>query len=218
MKLYLDTAAIDEIAEISSWGVLDGVTTNPSLAAREGTEFVPLIKRIAAEVDGDVSAEVVATRTEEILGEARDLAAIADNVVVKVPLIPEGLGAVSQLAREGIRTNVTLCFSTTQAILAARAGATFVSPFLGRLDDIGTEAVDVLREICEVFAVQGYDTQVLAASLRHPRHVVAAARAGADIATMPAAVFRKLVRHPKTDEGLEAFLADWEDYQQALDP
>lgn len=215
MKLFLDTANIDEIAEINQWGVLDGVTTNPTLAAREGKDFTSMIKEIAAEVRGDVSAEVVSTTTDEMVAEARELAGIADNVVVKIPLIPEGLGAVSRLAREGVRTNVTLCFSPTQAILAARAGASFVSPFLGRVDDIASGGVPLLEQITEIFAVQGYETEVLAASLRHPEHVVAAARAGADIATMPVGVFRKMVTHPLTDRGLEAFLADWKTYQEA---
>ncbi len=215
MKLFLDTADIDEVAEINAWGVLEGVTTNPSLAAGQGRDFTAMIKEIAAAVDGDVSAEVVSTTTDEIVSEAHDLAAIADNVVVKVPLIPAGLGAVRRLSREGIRTNVTLCFSPAQAILAARAGASFVSPFLGRIDDISSDGIELLADICEIFAVQDYDTQVLAASLRSPQHVVDAARLGADVATMPVEVFRKLVSHPKTDEGLESFLADWEDYQQA---
>ncbi len=217
MKLFLDTANIAEIAEINQWGVLDGVTTNPSLAAREGKEFATMIEEICAEVDGDVSAEVVSTETDAMVEEGRKLAAIADNVVVKLPLIPAGLGACSQLSREGIRTNVTLCFSSTQAILAARAGATYVSPFLGRLDDIASGGIALLNEITDIFHVQGYETEVLAASLRHPQHVVDAALAGADIATMPAKVFRQMVKHPLTDAGLEAFLADWDRYLEAVE-
>lgn len=217
MKLFLDTANIDEIAEINRWGVLDGVTTNPTLAAKEGKDFRAMIKEICAEVDGDVSAEVVSTETDAMVEEARELAAIADNVVVKIPLIPAGLGAVSRVSREGIRTNVTLCFSPTQAILAARAGATFVSPFLGRLDDIAADGMALLSEICEIFRIQGYDTEVLAASLRHPQHVVQAALVGADVATLPATVFRQMVKHPLTDSGLERFLADWKTYQASLD-
>ena len=216
MKLFLDTANIDEIAEINRWGVLDGVTTNPTLAAREGKDFASMIKEICAEVPGDVSAEVVSTTTDEIVAEARKLADIAPNVVVKVPLIPDGLAAVSTLAGEEIRTNVTLCFSPTQALLAAKAGATYVSPFLGRVDDIANDGMAILREICEIFRVQDYDTEVLAASLRHPMHVVEAALAGADVATLPAKVFRQMVKHPLTDRGLDAFLADWKDYQDAL--
>ena len=216
MKLFLDTAAIGEISELNRWGVLDGVTTNPSLAAKEGKDFASMIKEICAEVPGDVSAEVVSTTSDEIVTEARRLAGIADNVVVKVPLIPEGLAATSRLAAEGIRTNVTLCFSATQAILAAKAGATYVSPFLGRLDDIAMDGMQILAEIIEVFRVQGYETEVLAASLRHPMHVLEAARIGADVATMPAKVMRQMVHHPLTDAGLERFLADWDTYQQAL--
>jgi transaldolase len=216
MRLFLDTANIDEIAEINRWGVLDGVTTNPTLAAKEGKEFVPLIKEICAEVDGPVSAEVVATDTERMVEEARELAQIAPNVVVKVPLTPDGLAATRRLSGEQTATNVTLCFSPAQAILAAKAGATYVSPFLGRLDDISSDGVGLLAEICEIFRVQGYSTKVLAASLRSPQHVVEAARIGADVATMPYDAFRRLVSHPLTDAGLERFLADWATYQEAL--
>jgi transaldolase len=216
VKLFLDTANIDEIAEINRWGVLDGVTTNPTLAMREGRDFKQMIADICAAVDGDVSAEVVSTETDAMVTEGRDLAKIADNVVVKIPLIPTGLGAVAQLASEGIRTNVTLCFSPTQAILAARAGASYVSPFLGRVDDIANDGINLLAEICEIFRIQGYQTEVLAASLRHPQHVVQSALAGADIATMPAKVFRQMVKHPLTDAGLEAFTADWDAYLEAM--
>ncbi|MEX0592780.1 MAG: fructose-6-phosphate aldolase [Nitriliruptoraceae bacterium] len=215
MQLFLDTADITEIRQINSWGVLDGVTTNPSLAAAEGRDFNEMIAEICAEVDGDVSAEVVSIDTDGMLAEARELRKIADNVVIKLPLIPAGLGACAQLAREGVRTNVTLCFSPTQAILAARAGATYVSPFLGRLDDIANDGIGLLEEICHVFAVQGYETKVLAASLRHPQHVVQAAQAGADIATLPAKVFHQMVTHPLTDSGLARFLADWDAYKAA---
>ncbi|MEX2324697.1 MAG: fructose-6-phosphate aldolase [Nitriliruptoraceae bacterium] len=215
MKLFLDTANLAEISEINAWGVLDGVTTNPSLAAAEGLDFVEMIAGICAEVDGDVSAEVVSIDTDGMLDEARKLREIADNVVIKLPLIPAGLAACATLAREGTKTNVTLCFSPTQAILAARAGATYVSPFLGRLDDIANDGIALLEQICEIYDVQGYATQVLAASLRHPQHVVDAARAGAHVATMPASVFRQMVKHPLTDAGLERFLADWQRYQQA---
>lgn len=218
MQLFLDTADINEIREINGWGVLDGVTTNPSLAAAEGRDFTEMIREICNEVDGDVSAEVVATDVDGMLAEARQLRTIADNVVIKLPLIPAGLAACSQLAREGTRTNVTLCFSPTQAILAARAGATYVSPFLGRLDDIANDGIGLLSEICEIYAVQGYETRVLAASLRHPQHVVQAAQVGADIATMPAKVFHQMVKHPLTDAGLERFLADWDAYRKATSP
>ena len=217
MKLFLDTANIDEIAEINRWGVLAGVTTNPSLAAREGIDFASMIKDICVELTGKpVSAEVVSTETDAMVSEARQLAAIADNVVVKIPLIPAGLGAVAQLSDEGIKTNVTLCFSATQAILAAQAGATYISPFLGRLDDIASDGLQLLAEIVEIYRGQGYSTEVLAASLRHPQHVVEAARIGADVATLPAKVFRQMVKHPLTDAGLERFLADWQAYQDEL--
>ncbi|MBS3942450.1 MAG: fructose-6-phosphate aldolase [Actinobacteria bacterium] len=215
MKLFLDTANLDEISEINRWGVLDGVTTNPTLAAKEGKDFASMIKDICAEVTGDVSAEVVSTDTQGMLDEARKLAAIADNVVIKLPLIPEGLAACSQLSSEGVKTNVTLCFSATQAILAAKAGATYVSPFLGRMDDLANDGIALLNEICEIFRIQGYETEVLAASLRSPQHVAQAAMAGADIATLPAKVFHQMIKHPLTDAGLERFLADWDAYLQA---
>ncbi len=216
MELFLDTANIEEIAEINAWGVLDGVTTNPSLAAREGKDFASMIKEICAEVAGPVSAEVVSTERAPMVDEGRKLADIASNVVVKLPLTPDGLGACKALTSEGIKTNVTLCFSATQAVLAARAGATYVSPFVGRVDDIANNGLQLLTEICEIYEVQGYETKVLAASLRHPQHVVEAARLGADVATLPAKVFRQMVSHPLTDKGLEGFLADWAKYQEAL--
>ena len=216
MQLFLDTANIEQIAEINRWGVLDGVTTNPTLAAKEGREFVGLIKEICAEVAGPVSAEVVSTTAAEMISDGRQLAEIADNVVVKLPLTPDGLTACSQLGKEQIATNVTLCFSSGQAILAARAGATYVSPFLGRVDDIANDGIALVAEICEIFRVQGYDTDVLAASLRSPQHVVQAAIAGADVATLPYQTFIQLVRHPLTDAGLERFLADWAKYQDEL--
>ena len=208
MKLFLDTANIDDIARINRWGVLDGVTTNPTLAAKEGKDFASMIKEICAEVDGPVSAEVVSLEADEMVDEGRRLAAIADNVVVKIPLIPEGLAAVARLSDEGIKTNVTLCFSATQAILAARAGATYISPFLGRLDDIANDGIALLEEICEIYQVQGYETEVLAASLRSPQHVAQAAALGADVATLPAKVFDQMVTHPLTDSGLSRFLDD----------
>jgi transaldolase len=217
VKLFLDTANIDDIARINRWGVLDGVTTNPTLAGKEGKDFASMIKEICAEVDGrPVSAEVVSTTADEMVDEGRRLAAIADNVVVKIPLIPEGLAAVARLADEGIRTNVTLCFSATQAILAARAGATYISPFLGRLDDIANDGIGLLEEIVDIYRVQGYATEVLAASLRSPQHVAQAARVGADVATLPVKVFEQMVAHPLTDAGLDRFLADWAAYQDAL--
>lgn len=216
MQLFLDTANVEQIAEINRWGVLDGVTTNPTLAAKEGREFVGLIKEICAEVAGPVSAEVVSTTAAEMINDGRQLAQIADNVVVKLPLTPDGLTACSQLSKEQIATNVTLCFSSGQAILAARAGATYVSPFLGRVDDIANDGIALVSEICEIFRIQGYATDVLAASLRSPQHVVQAAIAGADVATLPYQTFIQLVRHPLTDAGLERFLADWAKYQDEL--
>ncbi len=216
MKLFLDTANIDDIARINRWGVLDGVTTNPTLAAKEGKDFASMIKEICAEVDGPVSAEVVSLEADEMVDEGRRLAAIADNVVVKIPLIPEGLAAVARLTDEGIKTNVTLCFSATQAILAARAGATYISPFLGRLDDIANDGIALLEEICEIYQVQGYETEVLAASLRSPQHVAQAAALGADVATLPAKVFDQMVSHPLTDSGLSRFLDDWKAYQASM--
>jgi len=216
VKLFLDTANLADIGEINRWGVLDGVTTNPTLAAKEGLDFASMIKDICAEVDGPVSAEVVSTDTEGMLREARELAGIADNVVIKLPLIPAGLAACSTLAEDGVKTNVTLCFSSPQAILAAKAGATYVSPFLGRVDDIANDGIALLTEICEIFRIQGYATNVLAASLRSPQHVAQAALAGADVATLPANVFRQMVKHPLTDIGLERFLADWNSYTESL--
>jgi transaldolase len=207
---------LSDITIARDWGILDGVTTNPSLAAKEGLEFAELIARICEITPGPVSAEVVAPTVEEMLAQARDLTAIADNVIVKVPLTKEGITAGARMVDEGIGINVTLVFSAAQAILAANIGATFVSPFLGRVDDSGNDGLGLLAEIVEVYAAQGYDTQVLAASLRHPVHVVEAARLGADCATMPFAVMERLFHHPLTDIGMARFNADWEAYQRAL--
>lgn len=211
MKLFIDTANIDEIKEINQWGILDGVTTNPSLIAKEGgLEFEEVIADITEIVSGPISAEVIGTTTEEMVEEGKRLAAIADNIVIKIPLIPAGLNAVSQLNSQGIKTNVTLVFSANQALLAAKAGATYVSPFIGRLDDIGNEGVGILEDIVDIFYTHDLDTEVISASIRHPQHVLDSARVGADISTIPYDVFKKMVVHPKTDEGLEKFLADWE--------
>lgn len=209
MLLFLDTGNIDEIKEINEWGCLDGITTNPSLVRKEGGDFKRLIKDICQIVSGPVSAEVTATDVDGMLKEGRDIATWADNVVVKCPLTPAGLGATSKLAREGIKVNVTLCFSVNQAILAARAGAYFVSPFVGRLDDINQDGCALIEEIAEVFHIQGYDTKILAASIRTPPQVSRSALAGADCCTMPYKVFKALVSHPLTDQGLAKFLADW---------
>ncbi len=216
MKLFLDTAHLADIETAHSWGILEGLTTNPTLAAREGLEFHDLLKAITDIVKGPVSAEVVADTPEEMLVQAKQLVDIADNIVIKVPMTRAGVTAGARLTSEGIPINVTLVFSGAQAILAATIGATFVSPFLGRVDDIANDSLALLEEIVEIYAVQGHKTQVLAASLRHPRHVVEAARIGADAATMPFAVMDKLFNHPLTDIGNERFNQDWDAYQQAL--
>jgi transaldolase len=216
VKLFLDTASLDEIREGVRWGVLRGVTSNPSLIAREERDFLPLMKEICSIVDGDVSIETTANDADTIVRQGHEIAQIADNAVVKVLTSPEGLAATSRLSSEGIKVNMTLCFSPSQAILVAEAGAYIVSPFLGRLDDISTDSLKVLSDICEIYAVQGYETQVLAASLRHPIHVVEAARLGADIATMPFKVFEALVKHPLTDAGFKKFTEDWENARPHL--
>lgn len=216
MKLFLDTASIEQIRTVNRWGVLSGVTTNPTLVAREGGDPDAVWRTILDEVDGDVSLEVTAPDADAMAAQGRDLAKLGDNAVVKLPMTPDGLTAASELGAEGIRINITLVFSPAQAILAAEAGAYCVSPFLGRIDDAGADGMGVLRAICDLYAVQGYATNVLAASLRHPMHVVDAALAGADIATMPYDVFTKLVEHPLTDIGLERFQADWNQLQREL--
>lgn len=210
MKIFLDTANLDEIREGIRWGVLRGVTTNPSLIAKEEQDFLPLVKEICSIVDGDVSVETASDDTEQLIRQAHDIVNIADNAVVKIALTPNGLAAVRRVSDEGIKVNVTLCFSPAQAVLAAEAGAYIISPFLGRLDDVATDGLKLLSDICEIYAIQGYQTQVLAASLRHPVHVVEAARMGADIATMPFKVFEALIKHPLTDAGFKKFLDDWE--------
>jgi transaldolase len=216
MKLFLDTANLDEIREIKSWGVLSGCTTNPSLLAKEHGDWELQMKEICSEVEGDVSLETTELEADAMYEEGRKLASVAPNVVVKVVMTPAGLVAGTRLVEEGIPINVTLTFSPAQAILAAEIGARYVSPFLGRLDDIGADGMYVLREICEIYEVQGYETQVLAASLRHPMHVVEAARYGAGVATMPYDVFSKLVKHPLTDAGIDRFLSDWKKLQSEL--
>jgi transaldolase len=209
MKFFIDTASIDEIREAASLGILDGVTTNPSLVAKEGKDFRKLLDEILEIVDGPVSAEVIATDYEGILKEAREYASIHKNIVVKVPLIKEGLKAVKTLSDENIKTNVTLCFSPTQALLAAKAGATYISPFIGRLDDISTNGMELIEQIVQIYRNYAFETQVLVASVRHPLHVVEAALIGADICTIPFAVINKLFNHPLTDNGLDKFLSDW---------
>jgi len=214
MKFFIDTANIDEIKEAASLGVLDGVTTNPSLVAKEGKDFRKLLDEICAIVDGPVSAEVVSTDLEGIMKEGRELSKIHKNIIVKVPLIKEGLKAVKRLKSEGIRTNVTLCFSPNQALLAAKAGAYFISPFIGRLDDISHNGMELIKQIVTIYKNYNYETEVLVASVRHPLHVVDAAMIGAHICTMPFKVIDQLIKHPLTDIGLEKFLADWKKTQK----
>jgi transaldolase len=210
MKFFLDTANLNEIREGAALGLVDGVTTNPSLVAKEGgVDFKQHVATICEIVAGDVSAEVTSLDTEGMLCEGREYAAIAKNVVVKCPITADGLKATRQLSSEGIRVNVTLCFSAAQAILAAKAGAAYISPFLGRLDDIGQNGLHLLAEIVEIYRNYEWKTEVLAASIRSPVHVIEAARIGADVATMPFKVLEQLIKHPLTDKGLEQFLADW---------
>jgi transaldolase len=210
MQIYLDTANVKEIQEGANLGLIDGVTTNPSLVAKEGRSFKEMLLEICKMVDGPISAEVVGVESEAMIKEGRDLAKVHKNIVVKVPLIPEGLRATKMLAAEGIRVNVTLCFSPTQALLAAKAGAWCVSPFIGRLDDVSSDGMALIRQIVTIYKNYDYKTQVLVASVRHPQHVVEAALAGGHICTMPYAVFQQLVKHPLTDIGLKKFLADWD--------
>jgi transaldolase len=209
VKFFLDTANLDELKKGASWGILDGVTTNPTLIAKEGRPIEEQVRLICDIVDGDISAEVVATEAQKMIQEGRGLARIHKNIVVKCPLTREGIKATSVLSKDGIRVNVTLCFSAAQALLAAKAGAYIVSPFVGRLDDIGQEGMDLIRTIVEIYRNYGYKTQILAASMRSPTHVIAAARAGAHIATMPFKVLDMLFNHPLTDKGLDQFLKDW---------
>ncbi|PEB53727.1 fructose-6-phosphate aldolase [Bacillus pseudomycoides] len=213
MKFFIDTANINEIKETNELGVLAGVTTNPSLVAKEGVDFHERIREICSVVEGPVSAEVISLEADKMIEEGKELAKIAPNVVVKVPMTKEGLKAVKAFSDLGIRTNVTLVFSAVQALLAARAGATYVSPFLGRLDDIGHNGMDLIRQIADIFAIHGIETEIIAASVRHSVHVTDAALNGAHIATIPANVIGSLVKHPLTDQGIEKFLADWEKTQ-----
>lgn len=217
MKFFLDTANIDEIKEAASWGVLDGVTTNPTLVSREGkVDFKQRIKEICDVVKGPVSAEVVSTDYDGMVKEALELAKIADNVTIKIPMTKDGIKAVSTLSKKGVKTNVTLVFSANQALLAAKAGATFVSPFVGRLDDIGNDGMTVLSDILEIFRIYDIETEVIAASIRHPEHVRQAALMGAHIATIPFKVLNMLFNHPLTDKGIERFLKDWQEYEKRL--
>jgi transaldolase len=210
MKFFIDTANLDEIRECSELGLIDGVTTNPSLVAKEGNvDFKEHLAKICEMVKGDISAEVTALDTDGMLREGRDYAKVASNVVVKCPLTVDGLKATRKLREEGIKVNVTLCFSAAQALLAAKAGANYISPFIGRLDDIATDGMQLIRDIVQIYDNYGFATEVLAASIRHPMHIVDCALAGADVATIPFKVIKQLFNHPLTDKGLDAFLSDW---------
>ena len=210
MKIFIDTANVEEIKKANDMGVISGVTTNPSLIAKEGRDFIEVVKEITTIVDGPISAEVISLESEGMVKEARELAKIHKNIVIKIPMTIEGLKAVKILSAENIKTNVTLIFSATQALLAARAGATYVSPFLGRLDDIGNEGMNLIEEIVEIFSIHDIETEVIAASVRNPIHVIQAARIGAHIATIPYNVIVQMTKHPMTDLGIERFLKDWE--------
>ena len=210
MKFFIDSADIGEIKEAASMGIIDGVTTHPSLVAKTGRKFREVLVEICDVVRGPVSAEVVSTKVDAMMAEARELAALRSNIVVKIPLIPDGLKAVRQCTEEGINTNVTLCFSANQALLAAKAGATYISPFVGRIDDVSSDGMTVVADILEIYENYGFETEVLVASVRHPMHVLEAAKIGAHVATCPLSVLLQLTRHPLTDAGLAKFLADWE--------
>jgi transaldolase len=216
MKFFVDTADVGEIRDLAQSGLVDGVTTNPSLVAKSGRNFIDVVKEICALVPGPVSAEVTATSAEEMLAECRKLAALAKNVAVKVPLTMDGLKACRALTDAGTMVNVTLCFSANQALLAAKAGATFISPFVGRLDDQGQDGMELIREIRTIYDNYDFRTEILVASIRHPIHVTQSALVGADVVTVPPTVLRQLVKHPLTDKGLEAFLADWKKTGQTI--
>lgn len=209
MKIFIDTANIEHIRRANDLGIIDGVTTNPSLVSREGKDFISLIKEICSIVDGPISAEVISLECSKMCDEARSLSKIHKNVIIKIPLIPEGLKAVKILSKEGIKTNVTLCFSANQALLAAKAGATYISPFIGRLDDIGHVGMDLIRDIKTIYDNYGFKTEIIVASVRHPGHVLEAAKIGAHIATIPYDTLMKLAKHSLTDIGIEKFLNDW---------
>jgi len=218
MKFFLDTANIDEIRQAADLGVLDGVTTNPSLVAKEGRPFEEVVREICEIVQGPVSAEVLATDFETMVEEGRHLAAIHEHVVVKCPLTRDGIKATKQLSDDGIRVNVTLCFSPGQALMAAKAGAAYISPFVGRLDDVSHDGMELVQQIIAMYENYGFPTEVLVASVRNPKHVLDAALMGADVVTVPYKIFEALLNHPLTDKGLAAFLADWEKAREAVDP
>lgn len=214
MKLFIDTANIEEIKDANSWGVICGVTTNPSLIAKEGKDFVSVVKEITSIVDGPISAEVISLKADEMVAEAVDLYnKIGDkNLVIKIPMCEEGLKATKVLSEKGIHTNVTLIFSATQALLAARAGATYVSPFVGRMDDIGMNGIQLIEDIASIFEIHNIETEIIAASIRNPVHVIEAAKGGANIATVPYNVIKQMIKHPLTDAGIEKFLKDWDNH------
>jgi transaldolase len=214
MEFFIDTANLDEIRKAQAYGLVDGVTTNPSLVAKEGFEFMSGMKQIAELVPGPVSAEVIALDAEGMVSEARELVKLGDNIVIKIPMVAEGLKAVKELSEAGIKTNVTLIFSPLQALLAAKAGATYVSPFVGRLDDISADGMELVRQIADIYENYGYLTRIIVASIRHPRHVLEAAEIGADVCTIPFKVMMQLAKHPLTDIGIERFLADWRGSQE----
>lgn len=210
MKIFIDTANIEEIRQASQLGILAGVTTNPSLIAKEGRDFVQVVKEITEIVDGPISAEVTGLTKDQMLAEALELAKIHESIVIKIPMIAEGLKAIAALTEKGIKTNCTLIFSANQALLAARAGASYVSPFIGRIDDIGYDGMKLIEDLVEIFDNYYFDTEIIAASIRHPMHVTDAAKAGAHVATIPWKVIEQMIRHPLTDLGVEKFLKDWE--------
>lgn len=214
MRFFIDTANVEEIREIHDWGVVAGVTTNPTLVAKEGRDFIETLKEIIDIVDGPISAEVISTEAKGMIEEGEKLASLSKNIVVKIPMTEDGLKAVKALSKRKIKTNVTLIFNANQALMAARAGATYVSPFLGRLDDIGQDGLKLITEIADIFAIHDIETEIIAASIRHPLHVTEAARRGSHIATIPYKVFKQLLQHPLTDIGIEKFLADWASMQK----
>ncbi|AKN33203.1 transaldolase [Clostridium carboxidivorans P7] len=214
MKIFIDTANVEEIKRVAKWGVLDGVTTNPSLIAKEGRKLKDVIEEICAIVDGPISAEVISLEADKMVEEGRELSKLHKNIVIKIPMCEEGLKAVSILAKEGIRTNVTLIFSAQQALLAAKAGASFVSPFMGRLDDIGNAGIMVIEDIAEIFEIYGIETEIIAASIRTPMHVLDCAKAGANISTIPYKVLMQMLKHPLTDAGIQKFLDDYNKSQK----
>ncbi len=209
MKIFIDTANVDEIKRVSKWGILDGVTTNPSLIAKEGRDIKEVVEEICSIVDGPISAEVISLECKEMIEEAKQLSKIHKNIVIKIPMCEEGIKAVSVLSKEGIRTNVTLIFSPQQALIAAKAGASYVSPFAGRLDDIGTDGIQVISDIAEIFEIYNIETEIIAASIRHPIHVLDVAKSGAHIATIPYKVLVQMLKHPLTEKGIEIFLEDY---------